>query len=46
VIASAAGQEGLVLGEVDADEVRRVRARLGFLSRRRPELSARLAGEE
>lgn len=42
VVATLAGEPGLVLGEVDAETVREVRRRYGFLADRRPELYRRL----
>jgi predicted amidohydrolase len=38
VVASLSDQEGVVLGEVDADRVRDQRERYGFLDDRRPEV--------
>jgi predicted amidohydrolase len=42
VLASVAGEEGLVLGEVRVEEVVRARERFGFLADRRPDLYCRL----
>lgn len=42
VLASVAGGEGLVLGEVRVEEVATTRQRFGFLSDRRPDLYRRL----
>ncbi len=46
VVASVSEQPDLVLGEVDPDEVRKVRERFGFLADRRPEVYGRLEPTE
>ena len=46
VVGALAGEEGLVLGEVDGDTVRQHRARFGFLADRRPEVYRRLGHPE